>query len=50
MRFSSGSSAACAAGDARALPAAQAALDPLLNLMGARRPDGARTLEIRTLR
>lgn len=37
-------------GDARALPAAQAALDPLLNLMGARRPDGARTLEIRTLR
>lgn len=35
-------------GEARALPAAQAALEPLLNLMGPRRPDGARTLEIRT--
>jgi general secretion pathway protein N len=37
-------------GEARALPAAQAALEPLLNLMGPRRPDGARTLEIRTRR
>lgn len=34
-------------GEARALPAAQAALDPLLDLMGPRRPDGARTIEIR---
>jgi general secretion pathway protein N len=37
-------------GEARALPAAQAALDPLLNLMGPRRPDGARAIEIRTRR
>lgn len=36
------------AGDARALPAAAATLEPLLNLMGSRRPDGAHTLEIRT--
>jgi general secretion pathway protein N len=35
-------------GEARAAPSAQAALDPLLNLMGPRRPDGARTLELRT--
>jgi len=34
-------------GEARAAPSAQAALDPLLNLMGPRRPDGARALEIR---
>ncbi len=35
-------------GEARALPAAQAALEPILNLMGPRRPDGAHGLEIRT--
>jgi general secretion pathway protein N len=35
-------------GDARAEGAQARALDPLLDLMGPRRPDGARALEIRT--
>jgi general secretion pathway protein N len=35
-------------GEARASPAAQAALEPLLNLMGSRRADGAHAMEIRT--
>jgi hypothetical protein len=35
-------------GDARALPAAQATLEPLLGLIGPRRPDGAHAIEIRT--
>jgi len=34
-------------GDARGEGAAAAALEPLLNLIGPRRPDGARALEIR---
>jgi len=34
-------------GEARALPAAESTLEPLLNLMGSRRPDGARTIEVR---
>jgi general secretion pathway protein N len=40
-------SALSLSGDARGDGAAAAALEPLLNLIGPRRPDGARTLEIR---
>ena len=34
-------------GEARGQGANAAALEPLLNLMGPRRPDGARSIEVR---